>query len=229
MRVVPQLPTKGKKMKTSTLTKPQLEAAQRLFEGELSDKAIADLAGVDVRTLRRWQELRDFVDEMNVLRDEFAIHTRRRILASREKRLAEKMDRHQALTTLIKRRAETADPGVPGAETGLLIKKTVKSGDYESVEYRVDYALLRELDRLEADIAKELGQHPPAEEIKEEPEEDLSCLTRDELEIMFFLTNKIALHNPWTIGPLNRQITEYDRERTARLIAQHPTNQAQNT
>ena len=49
------------------LTPPQIEAAQLIFTEELDLNTIADTVGIDVRTLRRWKELPEFVEEIKGL------------------------------------------------------------------------------------------------------------------------------------------------------------------
>jgi len=202
-----------------TLTKIQTEAAHMLFEGRMTDLDVAKSVGVDVRTLRRWQEVPEFAKEIDTLWSEFAVHLRKKTLARREGRLSHKMDRHLMITRTIERRAETADPNVPGAETGLLIKRSVKTGATEYEEYRLDHIALRELNRLETDIAKDLGQDKPEVIVpEEEPMEDLTCLTSDELDILAVLYNKVAEFNPHTKGPVHRDQTQVEKERCDRLV-----------
>jgi hypothetical protein len=202
------------------LTRTQIDAAQLLFEDRTTDQAIADQLKIDTRTLRRWRDIPEFIDLLSSLRQEFIEQTNKRLLATREARLASKMDRHRLLTEIIRQRAAADDPSIPGADTGLLVKRTTQTKAGETIEYRVDHNILRELSRLEADIARELGQDKPviAEPAEEHPEQDLTCLTNDELDIMIMICTKIAKHNPWMIGPAQQELTEFQIMRTERLI-----------
>jgi hypothetical protein len=158
------------------LTRTQIDAAQLLFEDRTTDQAIADQLKIDTRTLRRWRDIPEFIDLLSSLRQEFIEQTNTRLLATREARLASKMDRHRLLTEIIRQRAAADDPSIPGADTGLLVKRTTQTKAGETTEYRVDHNILRELSRLEADIARELGQDKPviAEPAEEHPEQDLT-------------------------------------------------------
>ena len=200
------------------LTPPQIEAAQLIFTEELDLNTIAETIGIDSRTLRRWKELPEFVEEIKGLHKELAKCARNRILSTREARLSEKMDRHSTLKRIIRKRAAEADPKVPGADSGLMIKRvyTTKDGTYE--EYRIDHVTLRELSRLEDQIAKDLGQDKtPPEEIKEEPIENIDFLTNDEVEVMIMIHNRVAEHND-TKGPYYRELQQYELESGARKM-----------
>jgi hypothetical protein len=201
------------------LTKQQLEAAHLLFDNLATDQSIAGTVGIDVRTLRRWKEIPEFHAVVTDLKRQFAYSIRNHFLSAREARLSCKFERHRLLNAIIKERADAADPTIPGASTGLLIKRTTHIKDGTIEEYRIDHVTLRELDRLEDDIACELGQHnpPPAKE-EEDRDPDYSCLNRDELNILEFLENKIAAHNPWMLEPLHYQLFESDQIEASRLI-----------
>jgi hypothetical protein len=106
-----------------------------------------------------------------------------------------------------------------------MIKRTFKTqtGTYE--EYRVDHVTLREFNRLESDIAKELGQTEPEEEPEvEEPVEDINCLSNDELDIMIMIHSKIKKHNPHIGGIFERELTLAEIAKAERLIQEklHP-------
>ena len=201
------------------LTKPQCEAVQFVFEDRLTDKTIAKRLEIDVKTLRRWKKMPEFTAEHENLQKEFIKRTRKRFLTNREARLNAKIDRHNMLTNIIEQRAAAADPTIPGADTGLMIKRVYTTKEKKYEEYRIDFAAIRELDRLETLIAKELGQDKaPLEVIEEEPKEDLSCLTNEELDVMIMIDNKVVKHNPHLMGDTFHELQQYEITRATRRM-----------
>ena len=201
-----------------SLSKTQLKAAYLLFEDEITDKSVAVQVGIDIRTLRRWKALPEFVDEMAALIAEFAIGARALPLANKTILFNHKIERHQALRRALRRRAALTDPSIPGAEDGLVITRTLRTKEgVEYTEHRFDHATLRELNRLEADITRALDLLPPAP-AKVEEVEDLNCLSLDEMEIMEVLYNKIGAYNPGICGPCHRERTAVEKAHAARLI-----------
>jgi hypothetical protein len=89
----------------------QIDAAQLLYDDKMTDKAVAELVGVDVRTLRRWRELPEFKAEL-------AARIRQHAVVTKEGRISSKLERYRLLNQLISDRAQIADQNIPGAATG---------------------------------------------------------------------------------------------------------------
>ena len=200
------------------LNKQQIEATRLIFNGVMELQHIADKLGINVRTLLRWRETDEFKEEIESLRKDFRKATRNEFLAMQEARLQFKMERHKRIWRTIEKRAEKANPDIPGDDTGILITKTIKTKDAEITESRIDHASLRELSRLEDSIAKELGQDKTPIEEELVPEEDISCLTRDELDVMSLIHNRIAQHNPHMQGIFFRDLMKFEVERKERKM-----------
>ena len=170
-------------------------AARLAADDRQSDEAIAAACEIGRQTLARWKRHPDFQARL----EEHVAAQRAALLAegiaNKKNRIAAKNRRWAKLERVLEARG--ADPsmtGVPGGETGTLVR-TVKwvrrysvrlrsSADYEEnetdeyespadredrsfmapdgtvlvEEYAVDTGLLAEMDRLETDAAKELGQ-----------------------------------------------------------------------
>jgi len=200
------------------LNKQQIEATRLIFNGVMELQHIADKLGINVRTLHRWRETDEFKEEIESLRKDFRKATRNEFLAMQEARLQFKMERHKRIWRTIEKRAEKANPDIPGDDTGILITKTIKTKDAEITESRIDHASLRELSRLEDSIAKELGQDKTPIEEEEEIVEDISFLTRDELDVMTLIHNRIEKHNPHMQGIYYRDLMKYEVERKERKM-----------
>lgn len=85
-------------------------------------------------------------------------------LARRAARVAEKQERHGLLKQIIRERgAHESMMDAPGGSTGLLVRD-YKAGSYQPV-YKLDAALLREMQELEKEIAIELGQRTEKREL----------------------------------------------------------------
>jgi hypothetical protein len=196
------------------LTKTQINAMEMLFDDQLTDIAVAEQVGVDVRTLRRWQQLPEFTAELASLHADYRKRVRERCLLVRLKRVGMKLDRYAALNRLIVERANNADPTVPGDNTGLILKRIINTKSGVLIEARVDHATLRELSRLENEIAWEVSDETPRVVI------DNAEMSRD-----------LALTAP-TVDPDEPQRGSSFLNRAARRRAQkrsnHATNQAIN-
>lgn len=145
-------------------------AAYMVAEGEASYSAISATCGLTRNTLARWRHRPDFQARVEAIRAEFRDHVRRRGIAVRERRVAAYNRRWQAMHALIEARA--ADPemeGVPGGDTGLVVKevKGIGSGDtFRQVDtYTFDAGLLKELRELERQAAEDLGQWTEKREV----------------------------------------------------------------
>ena len=200
------------------LNKQQIEATRLIFNGVMELQHIADKLGINVRTLLRWRETDEFKEEVESLRKDFRKATRNEFLAMQEARLQFKMERHKRIWRTIEKRAEKANPDIPGDDTGILITKTIKTKDAEITESRIDHASLRELSRLEDSIAKELGQDKTPIQEDEEPEEDIDFLTPDELDVMILIHNRIMEHNPQSRSIYYRDLQDYERARKQKAM-----------
>lgn len=136
-------------------------------EGEQSDTAIAEQAGVTDRQLRCWKENPEFMARVQELERDLSDVAARFAVAKRRRRVAALDERWHALQRIITERAEkySADPelmDVPGGKTGLLVR-TVKSigggmSAREVEEFAVDTGLLKQLLDVEKQAAIEAGQ-----------------------------------------------------------------------
>jgi hypothetical protein len=143
------------------LTKSQIDDVELLYDNQLTDIAIAAQIGIDVRTLRRWQQLPEFAAELAEVHAAYRVHVRQRCLPVRLKRLGEKLDRYAALRRLIDERTDNADPAVPGDCTGLIIKRIINTKTGVHIEARVDHATLREVSRMENELSAEIVDDTP--------------------------------------------------------------------
>lgn len=144
-------------------------------QDELPDKQIAEAVGISERTLERWKRRPEFMARVQEHVAAWREAVRNEGIAVKEARIKAKVERHQALLKLIQERA--ADPalaGVPGGDTGLVLRTPLLVRVYEASAhrgrltprkemeylhvYQVDAATLRELRELEREIAIELGQ-----------------------------------------------------------------------
>jgi hypothetical protein len=167
------------------LNAKQREAVMLLVEGQTKHKDIAEKLGIDVRTLRRWQDDEDFDEEYKDLKNQLQVRVRNEFLAEREGRLTRKMRRHDLLTAKIERRADA---------------ESAEGAEPPSVEQeRISLAMYRELSRLEAEIAKELDQSIPgkATPVERKKKADLTCLNDQEVDVLVMLNAKVAAFNPW--------------------------------
>ena len=152
------------------LTKAQMDAVEMLFDGQMTDTAIAEKVGIDVRTLSRWQKIPEFAAEFSCISDEYKNSIKQRSVIYKVRRLDAKLDRYRRLRCLIIEREKAADPNVAGDCTGLITKRIVNTKNGVLIEARLDMALLREISRLENEIAKELDNDTPIpENRKREP------------------------------------------------------------
>jgi hypothetical protein len=188
------------------LTKSQMDAIEMLFDGEQSDKAIAEAVGVDVRTLRRWQELAEFTDEFNRISAEYRNGVRQRCLLVKAHRLGRKLDRYQCLNRLIHEREKCAGSSVPGDCTGLIVKRIINTKNGILIEARVDITTLREMSKLEEEIAREITYDNPGPALDEPKFKRMMDKAIDgelELPSSFVLPNEPS--NPKQYAPyLNR-------------------------
>ena len=185
------------------LTAQQQNAVTLLLDVRLSAAQVAEKLGINDRTLRRWQEMPEFAAIIAEAREQLFKRNRQHMLACQQGRLDTKLERHRKLSAKLTR--------------------VLDDSDILSLEHtRIYLAISRELSRLEAEIARELGQEKP-EKIEEkfvEPEADFSTFSQDELICFHILDNKLAAANPWLLKDIHYPLNKYDHELCARLAVQ---------
>jgi hypothetical protein len=144
------------------LTTRQEDAAKLVAADELSDKQIAEQAGISDRQLRTWKKLPAFSAAVAEHRAAWRETVMQQGIADQAKRVAALQDRWLRMRRVIDARAEDMADEVPGGETGLLVRQIKSIGfgaNNQTVEeYAVDTGLLKELRAHEEQAAKELGQ-----------------------------------------------------------------------
>jgi hypothetical protein len=140
---------------------PKELAAELLAEGELEQKEIAAQCGVTYQTLWNWRKIPDFQARVEQRLREIRAEIRRHGIAVVERRVARVHDTWKRLQRVVQARAADM-AGIPGGDTGLLVRKTKMLGTgvfaREIEEYEVDTGLLAELRAHEKQAAEELGQ-----------------------------------------------------------------------
>jgi hypothetical protein len=141
----------------------QTEAARLLATDELTDAAIAKRVGVCRRTLYSWQKQPEFQARLAELRAELGEVASRYAVGHLARRIRWLNGRIRRMMRIIRERAkDPAMRGVPGGDTGLLVRRVKGLGSGENLrlveEYHVDTALLKELREHEKQAAIELGQ-----------------------------------------------------------------------
>lgn len=142
-------------------TEASEEAAQLLAAGDLELIQIADKVGVTRWTIWNWRQHPDFIARVEQHLEEIRREIRRHGIAVLEQRVKALGDRWKRLERVIQARAEE-HRGIPGGDTGLLVRTVKKIGQGDEAErveeYAVDTALLKELREHEKQAAQELGQ-----------------------------------------------------------------------
>lgn len=129
----------------------------------LTDSAIAAEAHITKRTLERWKRQPEFQARVAFIVDTYRQAILTQGIADRVNRITALNDRWERMKRVIdERAAEPSMTGVPGGTTGLLVRtyKAMKAGKDVKVltEYTVDTGLLAQLNAVEMQAAKELGQ-----------------------------------------------------------------------
>jgi hypothetical protein len=133
-------------------------AAGLVAEDQLSDAEIASQLGITREGLRKWRRQPEFQERVRDVQQQIRAAIVARGIVERQNRVDALNRRWQLMRDVIEARASDMQ-GVPGGETGLLLRtyKRVGRDDYQE-EYAVDVGLLRELRAHEEQAAKELGQ-----------------------------------------------------------------------
>lgn len=144
-------------------TNERFLAAQLVADGDLTYPQIAERAGVTRETLLNWRKRPEFASRVEELREDFRQAVKSRGIAIKEKRVESQNSRWRKIHQIINERAvDPAMQGVPGGQTGFVVRqlKSIGSGENTQIvaEYPVDVALLKELRELEKLTAQELGQ-----------------------------------------------------------------------
>ena len=187
------------------LTKKQEDAVELLLAGRLTPAQIAAQLDISERSLRRWQSEAEFGSILISVRKELFKHNADHLLATAQGRL-------DTLLTLYREVMDRKDA-------------VLAKGDILNIEHhRIYVSLVREVMRIEREIARTLGQDtpttpPPVEQ--EERTRDISCLNEDERMIIEFTHHKLAEINPWMKSAITRQLTQYDRDLCARLVTKY--------
>jgi hypothetical protein len=178
-RMSPNVPAKS-------LTAREEQAAGVVARDEQTDDEIAASIGVKRRTLTRWRKRPDFAARVATLVEEAREAARAKTIANKQHRVARLQERSEKLDRVLAARAEQ-HAGVPGGDTGLLVRepKIVKvyevknwrgndagddpDGDDDEQlqptgrvvvmhEYKVDTGTLAELRQIEKQAAQEVGE-----------------------------------------------------------------------
>ena len=191
------------------LTTNQQTAVELLFSGRFTLGQVAAKVGISERTLRRWQVEPEFASILAQGQQELFRRNRNHLLASAQGRLDSLLALHQELMNKKDYILANSDP-------------------LNVDHHRIYVSLVREVVRVEREIAKTLGQYtpstpPPAEEVKRKP--DLSCMKPDESMILEFFEHKISEANPWLESPCNRKLTQWDNDYLDRLVTNYMATQ----
>lgn len=160
-----------------TWTTQKARAAMLLAKHETSDAQIAAQVGVSRQALHQWKQHREFIDRVHAHVEAERVALTSVEIASKLERVQDYQDIRSRLKQLIDQRAELAaqavldNPGselaqeieaVPGAKTGLLVRKEKVMGQGAAartiVEWEIDRAAIELLLAVDKQAAQELGQ-----------------------------------------------------------------------
>jgi hypothetical protein len=144
-------------------TEQRDKAARLVADGRKTEASIAAEVGISTRTLERWRTQPEFQERVERYIQAAEVKARECAIARKMARVAALQERWQALQQIRAERGQAlAGQGIPGGETGDLVRsvKTIGQGERAQVvtEYELDAALLRELRAHEEQAARELGQ-----------------------------------------------------------------------
>jgi len=141
-------------------------AAQLVAEDRLPDSEIAAAIPIGRGTLGRWKLEPDFQAMVTAHKTELRAGVVRRGIASKQERLDDLSELRRRAWQFAEARAQhereymakhpTATP-LPGAETGLVIRRWKVAGGVKVEEYEFDTALTAELRAIGKQAAQELG------------------------------------------------------------------------
>lgn len=136
------------------------EALVLMAEDLMTDTEIAVHLKIGRRSLSHWKAHPEFRRRLNEKLAKLADGVLRKGIARKEKRLEALQDRWDRCKQIIEERAaDQSLRGIPGGETGLLLRQVKSVGKPAKMveEYVVDVALLREMREMEKQAALELG------------------------------------------------------------------------
>jgi len=148
-----------------------VKAARLLAEDKLTNLAIATQCGVSEYAISRWKRnFPAFVELVERYRAVIAHEAHEHGIALKHNRVRSLNRRWMKLNKLLDDRATdaAANPefvGVPGADTGLLVRqrKCIGGGQHGEFinEFVIDHDLLKAINEVEEQAARELGQYEP--------------------------------------------------------------------
>lgn len=133
-------------------------AAQYVADDRLSDETISNKLSIGRVTLWRWKEHIEFKERVKSIREEFRQRIMTEGIADRVNRLRRLDTDWKRLQQVIEDRAAETNRDVPGASTGMVVRREKETKFGTQVECEVDTGLLAELRNIEKQAAQELGQ-----------------------------------------------------------------------
>jgi hypothetical protein len=134
------------------------QASRLVAEDKLSDEDIASKVKIGRTTLWRWKDHPDFKERVTSLVEAFRQAVLTEGIADRINRVKRLDTDWKRMQALIEARADETPRDVPGASTGLVVRKEKETKFGTVIEYAADTGLLAELRATEMQAAKELGQ-----------------------------------------------------------------------
>jgi hypothetical protein len=150
-------------------TKRMEDAAQELARGIHSDERIAEKVGVARKSLYLWKQKLEFAQRVEEIKAKLAHAALKEGLALESVRVNVLKDLHSKMLTIAEERGQeyldeekAGKKKIAGAKTGLVTKtlKGIGSGPSAFVveEYTADVGLVKTIQGVQEQIAKELGQ-----------------------------------------------------------------------
>jgi len=145
------------------LTPAQTKAAKLLAEDKYGDEDIAQMCGVNRRTLARWKEISVFAEQVDNVREALRQEILKTGIADVVVRVQRRQRDWELLEQVRQERSGSEEfRGVAGGTTGLLVRRLKQIGSGQNAEtveeFVIDHALLDQRLRLEEAVQKDLGQ-----------------------------------------------------------------------
>jgi transposase-like protein len=172
-------------------TDERARAALLVAEDELSDIQIAQKVDITDRTLYRWKEHPDFQARVKQHIADLEASIKRFAIAKKRNRVGRQNADWLRLQQIREERAgNPAMGGVPGDETGLMIRqfKVIGTGmNAQTIEeYVVDTGLVKAQSELEKQAAGEVGDDPPVR-LRHGGDPDNPTPIRSESNVVIFI------------------------------------------